>query len=131
MPVGDQGRKRCDAHCFDPRIVCKPLGYVVRAMPGQTPSVATPPDFRIEKFVPLFRSVGRRVRLIEHEVAPICSKVLPISEASLRTPLFDFPFSTGALVGDGFACCRDYFELGDFSDIIKSGGWFYLTERGS
>jgi hypothetical protein len=72
--------------------------------------VATPGNFRIEKFVPLFRSVGRRVRLTEHEVVPICSKVLPISEASLRTLIFDFPFSTSALVGDRFMHGRDWLE---------------------
>jgi hypothetical protein len=93
--------------------------------------VATPHDFRIEKIVPSFRPVGRRVRLTEHEVVPICSKLLPISEASLRTPIFDFPFSTNSLVGGRFGWCRDCFELGDFSDIIESGDWFGLTERGS
>ena len=81
--------------------------------------------------MPPFRPLGWRVRLTEHEVVPICSKVLPISDASLRTLIFDFPFSTSALVGDRFGCCRDCFELGDFSYIIKSGDWFDLTERGS
>jgi hypothetical protein len=102
----------------------------VRILIPQPPSVATPHDFRIEKFVPSFPPVGRSAKRLEQKMVPICSKVLPISGANLRTLIFDFPFSTSALVGDRFACCRDCFELGDFSYIIKSGDWFDLTDHG-
>jgi hypothetical protein len=73
----------------------------VRILLPQPPSVATPPDFRIEKIVPSFRPVGRSLRLTEHEVMPIRSKVLPISEAGLRTPMFDFLISRETLLETG------------------------------
>jgi hypothetical protein len=51
----------------------------VRILKALPLSVATPGNFRIEKFVPPFPPVGRSVRRPEQKVVPICSKLLPVS----------------------------------------------------
>jgi hypothetical protein len=52
---------------------------MVRIFIPQPPSVATPPNFPIEKFVPPFPSVGGSIMPAEHEMVPICSTLLPIA----------------------------------------------------
>jgi len=43
-------------------------------------------------------------------MVPICSTLLPISEASLRHSIFDFRFHTIDLARDRFALSRDSLE---------------------
>ena len=81
----------------------------VRSLSGQPPSVATPPDFRIKKFVPPFPSVGGSIMLTELEMVPICGTLLPIAEASLWSVIFDFRFSFRDLARDTFVHGRDWF----------------------